>query len=763
MNKFRYIGLFIMVFGTACANTTGTDSNVKDKSMQFADSLLAKMSLEEKVGQMTNLSLMALAKGEFWDRRDTVILDPDKMQLYLAKHHVGSIQNLGTYPFSPAEWRQNIGLIQDYVKENTRHGIPVLYGIDAVHGANYTEGSTMSPHQIGLAATRNRDLVEQVAEITAYEVRASGIPWNYAPVLDVAKEPLWGRGFETFGEDTYVNCELGMAMLRGGSNKFERGPYATLSCLKHFLAYGAPHNGKDRAPVYLPERVLRQDYLPPFREAVKAGVLTVMAGSHSVNGIPCHASRFLLTDLLKEELGFEGFVISDWNDIDNLVSTHQVAVDEKEAVKLAVNAGIDMCMEPYDASFAENLLELVEEGEVSEERVDDAVRRIIFVKHKIGLFDEIQTDPSLYTEFASDRFTEINYKAAVESLTLLKNEDERLPLDADSKVLVTGVAAHSINYLNGAWSRTWSGTDTTFNDREKLTVLEALRLNLGAQNVIYSEGTSYREDINTAKTIQLAKSVDHIVVCLGEQPATEKPSDIDDLELPEAQIELVKALARTGKPITLVLVEGRPRIIREIEPEASAIVLAYLPGNEGGRAIADVLTGEVNPSGKLPFTYPKYSGSIWAYDHTKADMRDGGFGYEAFDPQFEFGHGLSFTTFEYTALQVSKDTLSLNEDILFQVDVHNTGNREGMETVELYLSDITASIVPKVKQLKGFEKVGLEAGEVQTISFTLKGEDLGFVNEKNEWTTEPGWFKARIGNLETEFYLRHEDGQEKDT
>jgi beta-glucosidase len=714
------------------------------------------MTLEEKVGQMTNLSLMALAKGEFWDKRDTVILDTAKMRLYLDDFKVGSVQNLGTYPFSPEEWRLNIGIIQDYVAKNTEHSIPLLYGIDAVHGANYSAGSTLFPHQIGLAASRNKELVSEVARVTAYEMRASGIHWNYAPVMDVTKKPLWGRTFETFGEDTYIAGELGVAMVKGGGSDSLRSPYSALSCLKHFLGYGAPHNGKDRAAVYLPERVLREDYLPPFQRAIDAGALTVMVSSNSLNGVASHADKALLTDLLKDELGFEGFVISDWNDIDNLVSTHQVAANEREAVKMSVNAGLDMCMEPYDASFAEHLLDLVKAGEVSEERINDAVRRILYVKHKIGLFETVQTDPKLYPNYGSDQHAEIARKAAVESMTLLKNDKNHLPLSAGSRILLTGVGSNSLNHLNGAWSRTWSGQDTTFNDKEKLTVKEALVSAIGKGNLLWAEGTSYDEDINTSKAKTLAQRADEIVVVLAEMPATEKPSDIDDLNFPLAQLNLVKELSETAKPITLVLLEGRPRLITEIEPLVEAIILAYLPGNEGGRAISDVLLGKENPSGRLPFTYPRHSGSIWTYDHVKADARDKGFGFEGYDPLYTFGHGLSYTDFSYSSLNLSTDTLRFQDSLEVSVEITNTGNESGKETVELYTSDVVASMVPKVKELKRFEKIELQPDESKTITFYLTAEDLSFIDNENERITEEGLFRISISNLTEQFYLMRE-------
>ena len=746
---------------TSCETTSQPSANREDSSLQFADSLLALMSLEEKVGQMTNLSLMALAKGEFWDRRDTVILDTAKMRLYLDKHKVGSIQNLGTYPFAPDEWRQNIELIQDYVAKNTEHAIPVLYGIDAVHGANYSAGSTLLPHQINLAAARSQSVAEEMGKITAYEMRASGIPWNYGPVLDVTKKPLWGRTFETFGEDTYIAGELGVAMIKGSGSDSLRSPYSGLACLKHFIGYGAPHNGKDRAAVYLPERIMRQDYLPPFQRAIEAGVLTVMASSNSMNGVASHADKALLTDLLKDELGFRGFVISDWNDIDNLVSTHQVAANEREAVKISVNAGLDMCMEPYDASFSEHLIDLVKDGEVSTERIDDAVRRILFVKHKIGLFDQLQSDPDGYPLYGSATFAEAGRRAAVESMTLLKNESDHLPLSKNEKILLTGVGSHSINYLNGAWSRTWSGQDTTFNDREKYTVKEAIESEIGEERVLWAEGTTYDQNVNTKQAVALARAASQVVVVLAELPATEKPSDIDELDFPEVQINLVKELAKTGKPITLVLLEGRPRLIREIEPLVESILLAYLPGNEGGLAIADVLFGDDNPSGKLPFTYPKYSGSIWSYDHVKADARDKGFGFEAYDPQYSFGHGLSYTTFEFSALYLNSDTVSFEDTIRVSVTVTNTGDRAGKEVVELYTSDLVATVAPKVRQLRGFQKLSLKPGESQEVIFELTEKDLSFVDNESNRVTEPGTFEIHIDQLKATIFLREKKESSK--
>lgn len=754
MSHLLHISLTILL-GTLLFSC-GTVENVKVENNDFdprVEELLAQMTLEEKAGQMTNISLMAVAEGDFWMRRDTVILDTAKMRDMLANSHVGSVQNLGTYPFSPKEWRQNIEIIQNYVSNNTRLQIPVLYGIDAVHGANYTAGSTLFPQQLAIAATWNTQLCEAGAKLTSYELRASGIPWNYAPVLDVSNQPLWGRIFETYGEDTYLTSAMGTAYVKGAQGDSISGPYSTVVCLKHFLGYGAPFNGKDRSPTYLPERMLLQTYLPPFRAAIDAGAMTVMINSGSVNGVPSHADYNLITGILKQKLDFQGFTISDWEDVTLLVKAHEVAKNEKEAVKMAVNAGLDMCMAPYDATFAELLVELVNEGEVPMSRVDDAVGRILNVKYKLGLFDQIQTNSDLYPDFGSTDFAQQSEAAALESITLLKNKEGVLPLSKDEKVLVTGVAANSLNYLNGAWSRTWSGESDEFND-DKPTALDGIKTLIGSEKVVFTEGTNYTEDVNTARAVALAKGVDKIIVFLGEKPATEKPSDIDNLEMPQAQLDLVHALAQIGKPIILVLVEARPRIIQEIEAEVDGIIMAYLPGNEGGTAIAKILFGDVNPSGKLPITYPKYAGSIWAYDHTKADERDAGFGFDAFHPQFEFGDGLSYTTFSYSELSINADSIGVDEKIQVSVKLTNTGERAGKEVVQLYSRDHVASIVPAVKQLKRFEKVSLESGESVVLNFDLTARDLAFVNANKEWVTEAGDFTFQVDTLKTSFYLK---------
>jgi beta-glucosidase len=712
------------------------------------------MTLEEKVGQMLNIGLSALLSGPFYSYRDTLIYDSAKVQKLLVEYKAGSVQNLATFPMTPEQWRYNIAYIQRVVKEQTRLGIPVLYGIDAVHGANYTVGSTLFPQQINMAATFNTNAVQKIAEITAYELKASAIPWNYAPVLDVARHPIWGRMFESFGEDTYVTTQMGKAMMEGMQGTNPASHTKAIACSKHFIGYGASYNGKDRSPIFLPENYIRQVLLPPVQEAINNGLLSVMISSGALNGVPSHIDYNLITKLLKQEMGFKGLVISDWNDIDNLHTVHQVAKDEREAVKLSVLAGLDMCMEPYDESFAVHLIDLVKTGEVPMSRIDDAVRRILYVKFKAGIFENPMFDKITYNKFASTESDSINRSIAGESLTLLKNKNQILPLKPNTRVLVTGVAANSINYLNGGWSRTWSGQDTSFNAPGKLTIFYALQNELGKNQVLYAPGSGYTDGDFIADALKQAKTVDVIIACVGEKPATEKPSDVDELDLPEIQQKLVQQLAATGKPVVLLMVQGRPRIIRKIEPLVDGILMAYLPGDEGGKAIADVLTGAVNPSGKLPYTYPRFSGSLWTYDHMKSDERDVNFGLKGFTPQYEFGFGLSYTNFEYSNFSINKDTLSLGDSLYFEVTLTNTGKQFGKEAALLFVSDEVASISPPVKQLKRFTKIGLDSGQAEILHFGLSTRDLAFVNAQNKWVCEPGFFTAAIGNQKLRFYVK---------
>ncbi len=753
MNYFTSILLIAGLFAIPSFGfpQTKTDNHI--------EKLISQMSLEEKVGQMTNIGLTAVCKGPFWNDTDSLEIDTLKLKKMLLKYHVGSIQNKGKYPPSVYEWHRLISIIQDFQINQSRLKIPVLFGIDGVHGANYTASSTVFPHQIACAATWDPIFAEKTGEVTAYEMRASSIPWNYAPVLDISYQPLWGRIYETYGEDTYLACQMGIAYIKGSQGNDLTNDKKAAVCLKHFIGYGVPYNGKDRSTAIISDLDLKEYFIPPFEEAIRAGAKTIMLNSGSVNGIPGHINHHLITDILKGELGFEGFVISDWDDLSKLVGAHNVAKDNKEAAKLAVLAGMDMCMVPYDESFAVHLTELVNEGEVPVERINDAVRRILRVKFELGLFDNPYTNPESYPLFGSKEFSDASYEAAKECITLLKNENNLLPLEKTSKILVTGPTSNSINYLNGGWSRTWSGVEENYNDPGKSSVLDAIIEKIGKANVSFAMGSGIDKEIDIDAAVILAEECDFIIACLGERPATEKPSDIDDLGLPEAQLNLVKRLALTGKPIILVLLEGRPRVINEIEGLSQSIIMAYLPGQEGGKAIADVLFGDFNPCGRLPYTYPRYSGSIWKYNHKGADAMDKDFTLKGFQPQFEFGEGLSYTSFEYSVPILSADTISTGDSLIIKLDITNTGKIFGKEVVQLYKRDMVASVSPDIKKLVRFQKIGLEPGQSKTVEFTIYNSDLAFVGTNNEWITEAGEFQVLIGgtpkNLQTKkFYYK---------
>lgn len=737
--------LLVFCFLAGCKSNYPLDSDAK--YFEKADSLLSLLSLEEKAGQMTNIGLTALTQGPFWNNADTLLLDSAKMRELLLKFKVGSVQNKGIYPPSKEEWYRIVKTIQEYVLANSTHKIPILFGIDGVHGANYTAGSTLFPQQIALAATWNPEFARITGEVTAYELRASSTPWNYAPVLDVSMQPLWGRIFETFGEDTYLNKVMGSAFVEGSQGKSLSDSTSTAVCLKHFIGYGTPFSGKDRSPAYIPEHYLRQYYIEPFRDAIEKGALTVMLNSGSINGVPGHIDSYLITDILKGELKLKGFVITDWGDISRLVEVHKVAKDIREATKMAVLAGVDMCMVPYDASFATDVVDLVKAGEIPMSRIDDAVRRILFVKFKLGIFTKAFHDPNEYPKFGSNEFAELSKQAAIEAITLLKNNDNILPLrQKNAKILICGPAANSLTSLNGPWSRTFKGDDPSYDDAGKKTFLQAMQSVYGDKNILFELGTSFDETIdNSHNLLSKAKQSDIIFICLGEKPTTEKFSDIHNLSLPSNQIELVKLLSKTAKPIVLVLLQGRPRVIREIEPLASAIIMAYWPGHEGGRALADIIYGEASPSGKLPYTYPRFSNTLHTYQHKGSDKFDENFGMNGFNPQWEFGYGLSYTNFQFDNLTISADTIFSNQNLTLTINIKNIGDYAGKEVVQLYLRDLVATLTPDDKKLVGFEKIQLNAGESKLVTLTVNYNDLMFVGLNNKWIAEEGEFEILIG------------------
>lgn len=763
------------VFTTGCGiKAQDTDTAVpspKDQIATRADELLSKMTLEEKIGQMTQVTLDVIGKGEDrYSSYEPFSLDKELVKKAVSEYHVGSFLNTANNRALPREkWYEVIKEIQDINKAETRLGIPVIYGVDEIHGATYTAGATMFPQQIGQAASRNPEMVKRGAEITAYETRASGIPWNFSPVLDLGMDPRYSRMWESFGEDPYLTSVLGVAMIDGyeGEDNNIGDPEKIAATLKHFLGYHAVTSGKDRTPSYIPEDALREYHLPSFKAAVDAGAHTIMVNSGIINGVPVHANYDLLTTLLKEELGFKGLVVTDWADIENLHRRDRIADSDREAIKMAVNAGIDMSMVPYQYEvFFENLLDLVKSGEVSQSRIDDAVRRILKVKLALNLFETPVTHYSDYPKFGSEEFEKAAYDMAAESITLLKNEDQLLPLQKNVKVLVTGPNANSMRTLNGAWTYSWQGEKTPEFAESYNTILEAIQNEIGKENVTfvpgvsYVEGGKYYEDekVDFERAVSEAKNVDYIILVVGENTYTEKPGDLNDLYLSDHQTELARELAKTGTPLILVLNEGRPRIISKFERDVQGIIQTYLPGNYGGDALADVLFGDVNPSGKLPYTYPRYPNSLIPYIHKPSEEQtkaEGVYNYEAdYNPQFYFGDGLSYTTFEYSDLEVDESTISTTGSLRVQVNVKNSGDRKGKEVVELYTSDLYAThSTPDVKRLRRFKKISLEPGETKTVSFTLNAKDLAYFTPNGQSIIEPGEFEILIKNLKTSFQV----------
>ncbi|MCL4133913.1 UNVERIFIED_CONTAM: hypothetical protein GTU68_032145 [Idotea baltica] len=710
--------------------------------------LLSELSLEEKIGQMTQLTITSLIEMNGEQALRPIRFKDDVMKEAFGTYRIGSVLNVPAAGIGPAEWQAMIETLQAKAKKNGTH-IPVLYGVDSIHGASYTYGATFFPQQIGMAATRNRELVEELGRITAYETRASGIPWNFSPVVDIARNPLWPRMWEGFGEDVHLCSALGISLTQGYQGENIGDPTRVAACLKHYLGYGHPLSGMDRTPAWIPERFLREYYLPPFKAAIDAGAATIMINSGEINGIPVHADPFILTDILRGELGFEGVAVTDWQDIIYLHTTHRISHNNRESVKKAVLAGIDMSMVPWGFSFSKDLISLVNDGEIPMDRIDEAVGRILKLKADLGLLDE--TLSFEYEKFGSAEHHAAAITCTQESIVLLKN-DGILPLPHSKKILITGMASNSVKILNGGWSHTWQGHDSSVDNPQGKSILTAFQELLGRDKISFAQGTFFDEEADSQAAIELAKEADFIVACVGESPYTENPGNIFDLNLPKIQKEFVQQLAKTGKPLILVLIEGRPRIIREIEPLASAVVMGFLPGDFGGQAIAEVIMGKVNPSGKMPFTYPQYVNNFINYDHKFSDKGHLDTDDEYYVPQFPFGHGLSYTTFTYSHLSTDKTIIDTQgESLTISVKVTNSGNRAGKECVELYIRDEVASISPPVKRLRGFEKIELDPGESQTVQFTISALDLAFVGIDNQWITEPGQFTVMVNQLNTSF------------
>ncbi len=745
MKKLTVLSVVLAVLGLGCSSM---DNHTKRSEIDGkVRNLVSKMTLEEKVGQMTQITLEQFARE---DKNGYLVLDSKKLYDGIVGHNLGSILNCGGQARTVQNWQEMITQMQDMATKETRLHIPIIYGIDTIHGANYVLGSTVFPHQIAMAAARNVELMGKLGEIAALETRAAGIPWNFAPVLDLARQPMWPRVFETFGEDPYLASVMGAAYIHGQQGEDLSSDVKVAVCMKHYLGYSLPWSGNDRTPAYIPDRQLREYFVKPFAAAVNAGAVTCMTNSSEINGIPVHSSRFYVTDLLRGELGFNGFVVSDWADIENLYTREMVAKDRREAVRMAVMAGIDMSMVPYDYSFYDTLIELVKDGEVPMKRINEAVSRILRVKYMLGLFEKPYPNKNLIPRFATDASRQVNLQAAQEATTLLKNDAKILPLAKDKKVLVTGPCANKLSVLNSGWSTTWQGDREELYPKDKDTIVEAVQKKLGKGNTTVIEAVTFDKEVDIAAAVAAARAVDVVVACIGEPPYCETPGNIVDLTMTEPQLKLVKALAATGKPVVVVLVEGRPRVVRTIVDDARAIVMAYLPGMEGGQAVADVLFGDANPSGKLPFTYPKYAAGFTTYDHKLSEEKGG----NTFDPQWPFGFGLSYTTFAYRGLAVSKTEITPKESLVVTVEVINTGDRPGKETVELYVSDLVASVAPPVKSLKRFQKVALQPRQVETLRFELTPADLSFIGRDDRPVIEPGDFKASVGELSVNFTVQ---------
>jgi beta-glucosidase len=725
--------------------------------------LVARMTLEEKVGQMTQLEIGMVTTGS----DQTIRIDPAKLEKAIGKYGVGSILNVKDQALTVDAWHEIIRQIQE-AAGRTRLRIPVIYGIDSIHGANYVQGSTLFPQEIGMAATWNPALMQRAEELAAAETRAAGIPWSFSPVLDIGRQPLWPRFYETFGEDPYLASVMGAAFVRGLEGEDVSSNKSVAASLKHYMGYSFPLNGRDRTPAWIPENYLREYFLPSFAAAVKAGARTVMVNSAEINGVPGHVNRHILTDILRGELGFKGFVVSDWEDIKKLVTQWKVAADEREATRMSVMAGIDMSMVPSDYSFADILVQLVKDGAVPTSRIDEAVRRILRVKFELGLFDNPGPDASLKTVVGRNASRDVAIQAARESLILLKNDGNLLPLSRERKVLVTGPTADSLVSLNNGWTYVWQGSEESLYPKDRPTILRALEAKLG-RNLSYEPGTrivrpagspsnstptDVNEEVDIATAARAAREADVVVLCLGEGSYTETPGNVTDLNLPDAQLRLAEAIYAAGKPVVLVLVEGRPRIINRLADRSQAILLALNPGNEGGVAAADVLFGDYNPSGRLPFTYPRTPNGLVTYDHKLFETEATSFGNMAFNPQFEFGHGLSYTTYAYSDLKVSPESVPMSGAVGVSVTVRNTGRRAGKETVILYVRDVVASLAPPGKRVRRFAKVYLEPGQSRALTFTLRPEDLSFVGADNRPTVEAGDFDVMVGGLAGRFTLQ---------
>lgn len=745
---------------TASANVPVIKSDPKIEAQ--VEQTLKKLTLEEKIGQMMELVTDLFGAN---DKNGVFYIDEHKTDSILSRYKIGSILNApNTCAPTAKQWEKYIAQIQKISMK--RIGIPCVFGLDQNHGSTYTQGGTLFPQNINVAATFNREIARRSAEATAYETRAVSIPWTYSPTVDLGRDARWPRIWENFGEDCYLSSEMGKAMVYGfqGEDPNNIDQYHIATSMKHFMGYGVPWTGKDRTPAYISPADLREKHFAPFLAGLQAGALTVMVNSASVNGMPMHANKDILTGWLKEETGWDGVLITDWADINNLYTREMVAKDKKDALRIAINAGIDMIMEPYSCDACGYLVELVKEGKIPMSRIDDACRRVLRMKYRLDLFKNPTQKLKNYPKFGGEEFAKLALEGATESVVLLKNEGNILPLQHGKKILLTGPNANQMRCLDGGWSYTWQGHRADEFAGKYNTIYEAFCNEYGKENVILNQGVTYNEkgkyweenEPQIQGAVDAAKDADIIVACIGENSYTETPGNLTDLWLSENQRNLVKALAQTGKPVILVLNEGRPRLIADIEPLAQGIVNILIPGNMGGDALANLVSGKSNFSGKMPYTYPKEINSLANYDFKKSEevgTMEGAYDYNAkITQQWGFGYGLSYTTYKYSNLKVSQSDFRHGDIIKVSVDVKNTGKVAGKESVLLFSSDLIASMVPDGRRLRAFDKVELQPGETKTMIFELKADDLAFVGWNGKWRLEEGDFKLMIADQSADIH-----------
>ena len=746
MKIANYLAIAAVGVAAVCACNVSNDPVEKK-----VESLLKGMSLEEKAGQMVQINVDVI-----YDSNTRTVLT-DKLDYIIGEKKVGSFLNVpGDHCPDPAEMGMIVTALQE--KSMEAIGIPTIYGLDMIHGASYYADATLFPQEVNIAATFNPEYAAAMGKAIGYETRAGQVPWTFSPVMDLSRNACWPRNWESYGEDPYVQSVMASTETKAiqGEDRNNIDQFHCAVSIKHFMGYGAPATGKDRTPAYIDYPTLREKYFAPFKACIEAGALTLMVNSASINGIPTHANYELLTKWVKQDLNWDGMIVTDWADINNLYNREYIATDRKDAIRIGINAGIDMIMDPYDADITDIICELVKERKIKKSRIDDAVRRILRLKVRLGLFDNPVWDSTQYDEYAGEAFTKASYNAALESEVLLKNNNRVLPLNKSARILVTGPNANSMRALNGGWSYAWQGSsDLQYGERFN-TIVEALENEFS--NVTYIPTVSYDEAFYQWEkefvspfepAVAAARNSDVIIVCLGENTYCETPGNINDLNISANQTALVKALAVTGKPIVTILNEGRPRVVREIESLSSAVVDIMLPSNYGADALADLLSGDENFSGRLPFTYPKYPNSIHTYDYKVSENQatmEGAYNYDAkMDVQWEFGHGLSYSSFEYSDLSVNKEKFKADDVLEFSVKVRNSSDRAGKESVLLFSSDLVASRIPDVRRLRAFEKVSLQPGEETVVKLKVPASDLAFVNTDGKWTLEEGDFRISVG------------------